>query len=256
LQVAYFDQLRAQLDEEKSAAENVADGNDTVLINGKSRHIVGYLGDFLFSKERAKTLVRFLSGGERNRLLLARMFTKPANVLVLDEPTNDLDAETLELLEELLVDYQGTLITVSHDREFLNNVVTSTLVFGGEGNVKEFAGGYDDWLRQSSQSNPTTFEKAKGGASSSPVAASSAQSAPIVAVRPRRLTFREQKELEGLPALIERLEGEQGRMHAQMAEPTFYQKPGPEIASASARAAAIDAELQAAYARWELLEGG
>ena len=142
LQVAYFDQLRSQLDEAKSAWENVADGNDMVLVNGKSRHVMGYLQDFLFSGERARSLVKFLSGGERNRLLLARMFTRPANLLVLDEPTNDLDAETLELLEELLVEYTGTLLLVSHDRVFLNNVVTSTLVFEGEGAVKEHAGGY------------------------------------------------------------------------------------------------------------------
>ncbi len=257
LQVAYFDQLRAQLDEEKSAADNVADGNDTVLVNGKSRHIVGYMGDFLFSKERARTLVRFLSGGERNRLLLARMFTKPANVLVLDEPTNDLDAETLELLEELLVDYQGTLITVSHDRAFLNNVVTSTLVFEGDGKVKEFAGGYDDWVRQcSAQSAAVAAEKSKGivaAAAATAAAAASTTSSP--AARPKRLSFKEQKELEALPGLIERLETEQAQLHEQMAAPTFYQKSGSEIAAASGRLATIDAELATAYTRWEDLEG-
>jgi ATP-binding cassette subfamily F protein uup len=148
LQVAYFDQLRAQLDESKTAIENVAEGSDTVMIDGRSKHVLGYLQDFLFTGERARSLVRYLSGGERNRLLLAKMFTKPSNLLVLDEPTNDLDAETLELLEEMLVDYPGTLLVVSHDRAFLNNVVTSTLVFEGGGQVKEYAGGYDDWLRQ------------------------------------------------------------------------------------------------------------
>ena len=148
LQVAYFDQLRAQLDPDKSAIENVADGKESVLINGRPRHVIGYLHDFLFSGDRARSLVRYLSGGERNRLLMARLFTAPANVLVLDEPTNDLDAETLELLEELLVDFSGTLLLVSHDRAFLNNVVTSTLVFEGSGQVKEYVGGYDDWVRQ------------------------------------------------------------------------------------------------------------
>lgn len=246
LQIAYFDQLRAQLDEEKSAAENVAEGNDTVLVNGRSRHIVGYLGDFLFSKERAKTLVRFLSGGERNRLLLARMFTKPANVLVLDEPTNDLDAETLELLEELLVDYSGTLLVVSHDRTFLNNVVTSTLVFEGEGAVKEYAGGYDDWVRQRpAAANPITEEKPRPA---SPAAAT--------VPRPRRLSFKEQKELENLPRLIEKLEDEQTELHQQMSEPGFYQKGGAEIAAVNARLSTIDTELQQAYTRWEALEGG
>ncbi len=154
VQIAYFDQLRAQLDEEKSAVDNVADGKEMVLFNGKPRHVLGYLRDFLFSSDRARSLVRYLSGGERNRLLLARMFTQSANLLVLDEPTNDLDTETLELLEEMLVDFPGTLLLVSHDRAFLNNVVTSTLVFEGDGRVKEFVGGYDDWLRQRAAEPP------------------------------------------------------------------------------------------------------
>ncbi len=148
LQIAYFDQLRAQLDEEKSAVENVAEGNETVLINGRPRHVLGYLHDFLFSGERARSLVKYLSGGERNRLLLSKMFTRPANLLVLDEPTNDLDAETLELLEALLVDFPGTVLLVSHDRAFLNNVVTSTLVFERNARFREYVGGYDDWMRQ------------------------------------------------------------------------------------------------------------
>ena len=159
LEVAYFDQLRAQLDEDKSVLENVGDGNDTILFNGKPRHIIGYLQDFLFSPERARSPVRTLSGGERNRLLLARLFTKPSNLLVMDEPTNDLDTETLELLEELLLDYPGTLLLVSHDRAFLNNVVTSTLVLEGEGRVGEYAGGYDDWLRQRRPDPPAEMEK-------------------------------------------------------------------------------------------------
>ena len=161
LEVAYFDQLRAQLDEDKSVLENVGDGNDTIVFNGKPRHIIGYLQDFLFSPERARSPVRTLSGGERNRLLLARLFTKPSNLLVMDEPTNDLDTETLELLEELLLDYPGTLLLVSHDRTFLNNVVTSTLVLEGEGRVGEYVGGYDDWLRQRRPEPPGRAGKAR-----------------------------------------------------------------------------------------------
>ena len=243
LQVAYFDQLRSQLDEGKSAWENVAEGNDMVLVNGKSRHVMGYLQDFLFSGERARSLVRFLSGGERNRLLLARMFTRPANLLVLDEPTNDLDAETLELLEELLVDYTGTLLLVSHDRVFLNNVVTSTLVFEGGGEVKEYAGGYDDWLRQRApvlaESQPTTTKTEP----------------PFkVRDRPRKLTYKEQRELESLPALIETLEVEEAQLHQKFAEPGFYQQPGSEIAKVTNRLEAVHQELQTAYARWETLD--
>ena len=159
LKIAYFDQLRTQLDENRSVAENVADGNDTILFNGKPRHIIGYLKDFLFSPERARSPVRTLSGGERNRLLLARLFTKPSNLLVLDEPTNDLDLETLELLEDQLLDYPGTLLLVSHDRTFLNNVVTSTLVLEGGGKIGEYVGGYDDWVRQRGSDNPINPEK-------------------------------------------------------------------------------------------------
>ena len=247
LQVAYFDQLRDRLDLEQTAAHNVADGNDTVLVNGKSRHIVGYLSDFLFSGERARTLVRYLSGGERNRLLLARMFTRPANVLVLDEPTNDLDAETLELLEALLVEYAGTLLLVSHDRAFLNNVVGSTLVFEGAGQVREYAGGYDDWLRQrtaaqSAAASATLTEKS---------ASEAARGRPE---RPRKLSFKEQRELESLPRLIETLEAEQASLHQRLADPAFYQQAGSEIAGVNARLAALQRELQTAYARWETLE--
>ena len=168
LETVYFDQLRAQLDENKSVAENVGDGNDTILFNGRPRHIMGYLQDFLFSPERARSPVSTLSGGERNRLLLARLFTKPSNLLVLDEPTNDLDVETLELLEDLLLDYPGTLLLVSHDRTFLNNVVTSTLVLEGEGRVGEYVGGYDDWVRQrrpdsrSIPQSPLSYRKSSG----------------------------------------------------------------------------------------------
>jgi ATP-binding cassette subfamily F protein uup len=243
LQIAYFDQLRAQFDEEKSAWENVADGNDLVVVNSKSRHIMGYLNDFLFSGERARSLVRYLSGGERNRLLLARMFTRPANLLVLDEPTNDLDAETLELLEELLVDYTGTLLIVSHDRAFLNNVVTSTLVFEGDGVVKEYAGGYDDWVRARSAANVTA-----------PTPAKQVEPARAPRDRPRRLSFKEQKELERLPGHIETLESEQTQLQQKFAEPGFYQQPGTEIANVTNRLESLHEELQTAYARWEELE--
>jgi ATP-binding cassette subfamily F protein uup len=242
-QVAYFDQLRAQLDENRSAAENVADGKDTVIINGHARHIVGYLQDFLFSGERARSLVRYLSGGERNRLLLARLLTQPANVLVLDEPTNDLDAETLQLLENLLVEYTGTVLLVSHDREFLNNVVTSTLVFEGAGRVKEYAGGYDDWLQQRNVADVLASpEKSK---------TEPRRSTPD---RLRKLTYREQQELDALPKQIETLESEQTALHQRLAEPTFYQQPGADIARATARLEELNIELQTAYARWEELE--
>jgi ATP-binding cassette subfamily F protein uup len=246
LQVAYFDQLRAQLDEEKSAVENIADGKDTLLINGKPRHVVGYLQDFLFSGERARSLVRYLSGGERNRLLLARMFTRAANVLVLDEPTNDLDAETLELLEELLVDFPGTVLLVSHDRAFLNNVVTSTLVFEGAGRVKEFFGGYDDWARQ----------KTSAAAPAPPVASpgSKDERGRPRPQQARKLSYKEQQELDGLPARIETLEGEQTRLHGELADPAFFRQGGSEITKITSRLEELDRELRTAYARWEALE--
>ncbi|MSR56813.1 MAG: ATP-binding cassette domain-containing protein [Planctomycetaceae bacterium] len=249
LQVAYFDQLRAQLDEDKSAIDNVADGNDRIVINGQTRHILGYLQDFLFSGERARSLVRHLSGGERNRLLLARMFTRPANLLVLDEPTNDLDAETLELLEELLIDYTGTVLLVSHDRAFLNNVVTSTLAFEGAGRFKEYAGGYDDWRR----ARPAALEFEAAVDVRPEPARRDPSRAPTA--RPRRLTYKEQRELETLPQVIETLEAEQALLHQRLADPAFYQQAGAEIAKVTGRSEALQHELQAAYARWETLDG-
>ncbi|MFN0054875.1 MAG: ATP-binding cassette domain-containing protein [Planctomycetales bacterium] len=267
LQVAYFDQLRAQLDEDKSAADNVADGNDRIEINGKTRHILGYLQDFLFSGERARSLVRYLSGGERNRLLLAKMFTRTANPLVLDEPTNDLDAETLELLEELLVDYPGTLLIVSHDRAFLNNVVTSTLVFGGGGSVKEYAGGYDDWLRTQpgdaassrllrSDRGTRDTDSAGAGDSESNAATSTGPKSDNLRQRerPRRLSYKDQRELESLPQRIEQLETEQADLHNKLADPAFYQQSGAEIAKVTSRVEALQQELQSAYERWESLD--
>ncbi len=243
LQVAYFDQLRAQLLEDKSAIENVGEGSDTVVINGLPRHILGYLQDFLFTGERARSLVRYLSGGERNRLLLAKMFTKPSNILVLDEPTNDLDAETLDLLEELLSVYPGTVLLVSHDRAFLNNVVTSTLVFEGNGQVKEYAGGYDDWIRQRADQ---AAQLAPTSAKVEPVRAK--------AERAKKLSFKDQRELETLPQLIETLETQQAELQEKLAEPAFYQQAGPEIARVTNQLATVHEQLQTAYARWEELE--
>ncbi len=250
LEVAYFDQLREQLDENKTAQENVGDGKEMLLINGQNRHVLGYLQDFLFSPERARTLVRYLSGGERNRLMLAKLLTKPSNALVLDEPTNDLDAETLELLEDLLIEYPGTVLLVSHDREFLNNVVSSTLVFEGDGLVKDYDGGYDDWLRQ--RSVPSTATKASESAFSVSVGSGSGPVRKTSVAR--RLTFKEQRELESLPARIEQLEIEQAALHAAMLAPSYYQKPKSDIAAASAKLEVLESDLAEVFARWESLE--
>ncbi|MDA8306947.1 MAG: ATP-binding cassette domain-containing protein, partial [Deltaproteobacteria bacterium] len=244
LEIAYFDQLRAQLDENKSVAENVGGGNDTILFNGKPRHIIGYLGDFLFSPERARAPVRTLSGGERNRLLLACMFTQPSNLLVLDEPTNDLDLETLELLEDLLLDYSGTLLLVSHDRTFLNNVVTSTLALEGEGRVGEYVGGYDDWMRQR-QPAPRPI------AVPPPVKPENQRQK-----RPPKpgLSYKEQRELEALPEAIETLEAEKEELYRSMSDPEFYRKNGAEAATALARLKSVEERLEESYQRWEFLE--
>ncbi|MBN1382951.1 MAG: ATP-binding cassette domain-containing protein, partial [Deltaproteobacteria bacterium] len=208
LQVAYFDQLRAQLDESKSLQENVTDEGDMVMVDGKRRHVIGYLQDFLFSPAQARAPITSLSGGERNRLLLARLFTRPSNVLVMDEPTNDLDEESLELLEAMLIEYTGTVLLVSHDRTFLNNVATSTLVFEGSGRVEEYVGGYDDWLRQRLQPEKSTPEpKPKKGRPRS------------VSAGPRRLTFKEQREREELPGIIEDLEAQRRDIFTTMADP-------------------------------------
>ena len=244
LEVAYFDQLHAQLDDERSVRDNVRDGSDTVEINGRKRHIIGYLEDFLFTPEQAADPVSRLSGGERNRLLLARLLTKPSNVLVMDEPTNDLDIETLELLEDLLSEYPGTLLLVSHDREFLNNVVTSTLVFEGDGRVKEYAGGYDDWQRQSQQAAAEKPEPVKDRPK--PVAPPKE--------RHRRLTYAEQRELEGLPQRIEEIELQVGELHAAISDPAFYRQDASEIVKTNARRQSLEKDLADAYARWEVLE--
>ena len=242
LQIAHFDQLRAQLNLDESVAENIAPGQEYLDINGQRRHVYGYLQDFLFTPARARTPVGALSGGERNRLLLARLFAKPANLLVLDEPTNDLDTETLELLEEQLVHYSGTLLIVSHDRAFLDNVVTSLLVFEGDGQIGEYTGGYSDWLaRHQSAQTPRTAEKKK------------ARKQQRSKQRERKLSFNEQRQLDALPDQIEALEAEQSALHEQMADPAFYQQNGEDVTATQTRLEQIDNDLKQAYARWEEL---
>ncbi|MCE5262497.1 MAG: ATP-binding cassette domain-containing protein [Deltaproteobacteria bacterium] len=246
VRIAYFDQLRAQLDENRTLKENIADGNDMIVVDGTARHIVGYLQDFLFPPEQILAPVRSLSGGERNRLLLAKLFVLPSNLLVLDEPTNDLDAETLELLEERLMAYGGTVLLVSHDREFLNNVVTSTIVFEGEGRLQEYVGGYDDWLRQRA-------------APAGPVPAAPKEPDRRKARAPKerqKLTFKEARELESLPQQLEALEGEKERLIETLNSPALYERrDAVEINRASDRLAAVEKELDTAYKRWEELEG-
>ena len=252
LQVAYFDQLRQQLDEEKSVQENVGDGYDTINIGGSSRHVIGYLRDFLFSAERARTKVRFLSGGERNRILLAKLFAKPANVIVLDEPTNDLDAETLELLEDRLVQFEGTVILVSHDRAFLNNVATSTIVFE-EGSLREYVGGYDDWQRQRGARNYSALAAPNRRTSEGKRSDSTTRSTPSISGT-RKLTFKERQELDSLPTAIETFESSIQALHREMAEPTFYQQSKEKIAEASRRLRKLEEDLAGALERWMALE--
>ena len=242
LEIAYFDQLRAQLEEDKTVMDNVAEGRDFITVNGQRRHVIGYLADFLFSSERARVYAGTLSGGERNRLLLARLFARPANLLVMDEPTNDLDLETLELLEDLLLEYEGTLLLVSHDRELLNNVVTSTLALEGDGRVGEYAGGYDDWVRQ----RPVVPDGRLSASAEKPAPRPPA-SRPSAADRPRRLTFKERQELDGLPTRIEALEAEQHRLYQAMADAGIYQQGGDEVVKTSARLEAIEKELPEVY---------
>ncbi len=249
LEVAYFDQLRAKLDLEKTVRENVVEGSDHVDINGKRKHVMGYLQDFLFTPDRARQPVKALSGGERNRLLLARLFTQPANLLVMDEPTNDLDVETLELLESLVSEFAGTVLIVSHDRDFLNNVATSTWAFEGNGVVREYVGGYDDWLRQ--RGPQKVEEKPKPKAEAKPAAPPAASAAPAK----KKLSYKDQRELDELPARIEALESEQQALAARMSEPDFFKQPADETMKAQQRLANIEQELLHAYGRWEQLEG-
>ncbi|MBS0215485.1 MAG: ATP-binding cassette domain-containing protein [Proteobacteria bacterium] len=249
LQIAYFDQYRATLREDWNALENVAEGRDSVTINGRSKHVVGYLQDFMFTPERARAPITRLSGGERNRLLLAKLFAQPSNLLVMDEPTNDLDAETLELLEELLADYTGTLLLVSHDRDFLDNVVTSTLVLEEGGRVGEYVGGYSDWERQRAVAAPIPVARP------APAAATSSSVAAEPAVAKRKLGYKDSRELEALPARIESLETRVAELTAAMADPAFFQRDSAAITADNAALAQAQSELDAAYARWEELEG-
>src|SRR5690606_18855641 len=249
LQVAYFDQYRDTLREDWNALENVAEGREYVEINGARKHAIGYLQDFLFTPERARAPITRLSGGERNRLLLARLFAQPSNLLVMDEPTNDLDIETLELLEELLLEYPGTLLLVSHDRGFLDNVVTSTLVLEGEGRLGEYVGGYSDWLRQR-RPPPAQAQAPPAPAPVKPAP----PTAPAAPPARRKLGYREARELEQLPARIEQLEAEIARRTDAMHDPGFYQQDGAAITAANLELARLQEELDAAYKRWEELE--
>ena len=244
---AYFDQQREQLDPDASIMDNVTGGSgDTVTIDGQARHVSGYLRDFLFPPERLHAPVSMLSGGERNRLLLARLFARPSNLLVMDEPTNDLDAETLELLEELVADYAGTLLLVSHDRAFLDNVVTSTLVFEGDGQINEYVGGYTDWLRQRKVAAPA----AASAAAPKPSASATSRAAPKL----KRLSYNEQRELKQLPEKIQRLEAEQAQLNALISDPAAFQRNKAESNLALQRLQALAAELETAYSRWDMLD--
>ncbi len=249
LEVAYFDQLRDQLELDRTVLDNVAGGSDKVNVNGKDKHVISYLQDFLFPAKRCRQPVRALSGGERNRLLLAKLFTRPANVLVMDEPTNDLDLETLELLEELLLDFDGTLLLVSHDRAFVDNVVTSTLVFEGGGRVIAYVGGYEDWLRQRPASTPKP--KAENPA---PGNAEGATAAAAPAARPKKLSYKDQRELDQLPARIESLEAELDEVQGALGDPDLYRNAPDRVAELNARLLKLETALADAYKRWEMLE--
>ena len=250
----YFDQLRATLDDEMSIADNVAEGDSHVEVNGQRKHIIGYLQDFLFAPARARTPVKALSGGERARVLLAKLFTQPGNLLILDEPTNDLDIETLELLEELLASYTGTLLLISHDRTFLNNLVTSTLVFESTG-VKEYVGGYDDWLRQRRRPSTTTAVAAKPSPESSkPDQKTSTQPAATPKQKTKKLSYKEQRELDQLPDKLAQLEHAIGQIHQKMSETEFFQQPADQIAKVQQQLENEEAALEKTFERWEFLE--
>ncbi len=241
LEVAYFDQLRSSLDSGKTALENVAEGSDTITVNGKSKHIISYLQDFLFTPERARAPITRLSGGEKNRLLLAKLFTRPFNLLVLDEPTNDLDVETLELLESLLVNYTGTLFLVSHDRDFLDNVVSSTMVFSGNAHIEEYVGGYNDWLRQRDNNNTATNLKPNVKPNQKHI-------------QKKKPSYKQQQEIDNLPKTIEKLEQEQEKLQQLIASDGFYQREKSEIKQANVALEGVNEELNNMYQRWEKLE--
>jgi ATP-binding cassette subfamily F protein uup len=244
LEIAYFDQRRAQLDEQRSVIDNLADGRQFIPVNNQQRHVISYLQDFLFAPDRCRTPVSALSGGERNRLLLAKLFSKPANLFVLDEPTNDLDIDTLDLLEELLAEYAGTVLLVSHDRMFLDRVVTSTLVFEDNAIVNEYVGGYSDWLQQRKPCVPEKLQTTnkQGSTTNRP--------------KPRsaKLSYKDQRELGQLPQRIEQLETDIDALHKSMSDPDFYRLPSDEIAIKKERLSTAEADLQTAYSRWEELE--
>ncbi|MFT5288119.1 MAG: ATP-binding cassette subfamily F protein uup [Planctomycetota bacterium] len=253
IEVARFDQLHATLDPERTVWENVCDEGDSVTVGGRTRHILGYLQDFLFSPEQARGLVSRLSGGERNRLQLAKLLTKPSNLLVLDEPTNDLDVETLELLEEVLINYEGSLIVVSHDRAFLDNVVGSLLVFDGEGGVREIVGGYEDWQRIK-DAEAAQVEKAGRARSEKAARAATQKSKPAAKPKERKLTYAEKMELETLPAKIEELENARDDLVNSMADPTFFKQAGDQIATTKTKLDSLESDLASTYERWESLE--
>ncbi|WP_181295083.1 ATP-binding cassette domain-containing protein [Pseudomonas sp. Q2-TVG4-2] len=257
LEVAYFDQLRHQLELEKTVIDNVAEGRDFITIDGQSRHVLSYLGDFLFSPQRARTPVKALSGGERARLLLAKLFSKPANLLVLDEPTNDLDVETLELLEEVLLAFQGTVLMVSHDREFLDNVVTSTLVFEGNGVVREYVGGYQDWLRQGGSPRLLGVAEAKETKEAKVETPQGQPATPAVEPAPakKKLSYKVQRELEALPGKIDAVEKSIAALQTEIAQPSFYQQTAERTAETLARLEALQKELDELLERWAELEG-
>ena len=250
--VAYFDQLRAQLDPELPLTEVISPGSDFVEIGGEKKHVIGYLGDFLFAPQRARSPVKSLSGGERNRLLLARLFARPANVMVLDEPTNDLDIETLDLLEELLAGYDGTLFLVSHDRAFLDNVVTQVIAAEGEGCWGEYAGGYGDWQRVQAARTAAQEEERSAQRRAAPAQPKVVDSKS--AGRPAKMSFNDKRELEALPDRIAALEAEQATLHARLADPALYQQAAQEVTRIKGRLEALDGELEAAMLRWEELE--
>ena len=255
VEIAYYDQQREQLDPERTVFATIGDGNDTVTVNGRTRHVNAYLADFLFPQARAGSPVKALSGGERNRLMLARLFTRPANVLILDEPTNDLDIETLELLEEQLAEWPGTLVLVSHDRALLDNVVTTTFAFEGGGEVQEYVGGYEDWVRQ--RRKPDAGSRRTRPASGAMPGDSRGKPDALgasAAVASRKLSYKEQRELEAAPARIEALEAEEQELNARIAAPGFYKEGGEAIAATLARLTEVGRELAKAYERWHELE--
>jgi ATP-binding cassette subfamily F protein uup len=252
LEVAYYDQQRETLQLDESVMHNVVERGDQVIVNGKPRHVSSYLRDFLFRPEQLNTPARALSGGERNRLMLARLFARPANLLVLDEPTNDLDIDTLELLEEFVSEFTGTLLLVSHDRAFLDNVVTDLLVLDGSGSVRDFVGGYSDWERYRDAGRAGSEGRTAKVATGTPPPAVGEPAARTA--RTKKLSYKEQRELDALPARLAALEADRTALEAAIAEPTFYQRPHAEVQRELQRMTALTAEIEASYLRWEALE--